>query len=123
MILHIKPFSINKAWVWTNPKYGKPRRVKSDKYKQWRIDCINLLPNISKQFNKDTKIELYIKFGFSSAACDIDNPLKSLIDALQDKYKGFNDKMIYRLVVDREQVKKGKEFIELNIYDYDPTTI
>ena len=57
-------------------------------------------------------------FGFSSKAGDIDNPIKLFLDILQKKY-GFNDKNIYELQVEKRDVKKGKEFIQFKISEYE----
>jgi Holliday junction resolvase RusA-like endonuclease len=62
----------------------------------------------------DGELELDITFGLSNRAADIDNPLKCFIDVLQKKY-GFDDKMIYRLIVNKVITKKGEEFIEFEI--------
>lgn len=106
MKLNIKPLSVNEAW--------KGRRLRSSKYKGFINDVMLILKpcKIPPGF-----LELNLKFGFSNFNSDIDNPCKCFIDCLQKKY-GFNDKLIYRLVVEREQVKKGKEFIEWNIKSF-----
>lgn len=106
MILHIKPFSVNKAW--------KGRRYRTDEYKQYKRDVLNLLPKLDIDFKNDLKIDLV--FGFSNSGSDIDNPLKPLLDIMQDKYK-FNDKQIVELHIKKEKVKKGNEFIKIRIND------
>ena len=103
MILNIKPLSVNEAW--------QGRRFKTPKYNKYIKDILTILPPLKVS---DCKLELEITFGLSSVAADIDNPLKCFIDCLQKKY-GFDDKMIYRLVVNKEIVKRGKEFIEFEI--------
>jgi Holliday junction resolvase RusA-like endonuclease len=108
MRLYIKPLSVNQAW--------KGRRFKTDKYEKYELDICAMLP---KMDIPDGFLCLSVTFGFSSAASDIDNPLKPLIDCLQKKY-GFNDKMIKRLIVDVEQVKKGKEFIDWELSAIEP---
>lgn len=103
MIINIKPLSVNAAW--------RGRRFKTPTYKQYERDVLLLLPKMEVP---DGYLELYLKFGFSSANSDFDNPVKLFVDCMQKKY-GFNDKMIKRAVVEVEKVKKGKEFIEFNI--------
>jgi Holliday junction resolvase RusA-like endonuclease len=101
--LPIKPFSINQAWV------GKLR--KTSKHRGYIKD----LSAILKQGPVPSgKLQVEITWGFSSKASDIDNPVKPFIDALQLKY-GFNDKDIYRLIMNKEIVKRGKEFIDFKI--------
>lgn len=99
-----KPLSVNKVWC------GK--RFKTDIYKVYEQELFFLLP---KELKIPTgKLHLKLKFGLSSKASDIDNPLKPFIDILQKKY-GFNDKKIYKLSVEKVDVKKGQEFIEFEI--------
>ena len=63
-------------------------------------------------------LEIYLKWGFSHAASDWDNPVKPFQDCLQKMY-GFNDNRIKRAVIDVEKVKKGDEFIEFELCAYD----
>ena len=103
MIVNIKPLSVNEAW--------QGRRFKTPKYNKYIKDMLTILPPLKVS---NDKLELVITFGLSSVAADIDNPLKCFIDCLQKKY-GFDDKMIYRLIVNKSIVKRGKEFIEFEI--------
>lgn len=100
MNLDIKPLSVNGAW--------KGRRFKTDQYKKYEHDILMLLRPV---IIPSGFLELTLTFGFSSAASDFDNPVKPFVDCLQKKY-GFNDKMIKRCVINVDNVKKGKEFIE-----------
>lgn len=104
MVIKIKPLSVNQAW--------KGRKFKTDKYKSYILKLNRQLPNIKNDFKGRLKASFV--FGFSSSASDIDNPLKPLIDILQKKYK-FNDNQIFILNVEKQIVKKGEEFIEINI--------
>lgn len=104
MRIELKPLSVNDAW--------KGRRFKTDTYKNWQRDLLLMLPKLKIEFKGDLKADFV--FGFSSKASDIDNPLKPLIDTLQKKYK-FNDNQIQELNVKKEIVKKGEEFITINI--------
>ena len=102
--IFIKPLSINKAF--------QGRRFKTKLYKSYENE---LIPKIKKiKIKEGAKLELDIKFGFSSKLADIDNPLKPLIDILQ-KSLNFNDKLIYKMTVEKLDVKKGSEFIEFTI--------
>ena len=109
MLINIKPLSVNQAW--------KGRRFKTKAYDKYIKDMMSILPKLKTPVGK---IELEITFGLSSRAADIDNPLKCFIDCLQKKYK-FDDKMIYRLIVNKEITKKGKEFILFNIKEIKET--
>ena len=103
MRLDIKPLSVNQAW--------KGRRHRSHLYNSYTHDILILLNDFEVP---EGELELYLKFGFSSAGSDFDNPIKPFVDCLQQRY-GFNDNRIKRCVVDVEKVKKGKEFIEWNL--------
>ena len=103
--INIKPLSVNQAW--------QGRRFKTKAYDKYISDMLMLLPKLKVSTEK---LELEITFGLSSRAADIDNPLKCFIDCLQKRY-GFDDKMIYRLIVNKDITKKGKEYIEFIIRD------
>ena len=62
----------------------------------------------------DGRLQLRLEFGLSSKNADLDNPVKLFTDILQKKY-GFNDRHIYRLEVEKVDVKKGKEYIEFEL--------
>lgn len=103
MRLSIKPLSVNEAW--------KGRRFKTGTYSKYISDVLLILKPLDVP---DGELSLSITFGLSSRAADIDNPLKCFIDCLQKKY-GFDDKMIFELIVKKEIVKKGDEFIDWEI--------
>lgn len=101
--IKIKPLSVNEAW--------QGRRFKTEKYKQYEKDLSLLLKPIKILNPKRIMIE--VEFGVS-ALSDIDNPIKPMLDILQKKYK-FNDRDVFYLIVKKRIVKKGYEFIELDI--------
>lgn len=103
--IEIKPLSVNEAW--------QGRRFKTEKYKNYEKLLLLSLPASKKNWDK-IPIELTLAIGFSNVASDIDNAVKPFIDVLQKRYK-FNDKYIFRLVVEKEMVTKGKEFIRFTI--------
>lgn len=105
--IDIKPLSVNDAW--------KGSRYKSNKYLKYQRDLRYLLPKIELP---DPPYIVYYEFGFSSKGSDIDNPVKPLQDILSKKY-GFNDNLIYRIVIDRVNVKKGEEYLKFKIESYD----
>ena len=109
MRIDIKPLSVNQAW--------QGRRFKTKAYDKYIHDMMMILPPLKVP---NGKIELEITFGSSSRAADIDNPLKCFIDCLQKKY-GFDDKMIYRLIVNKVIVKKKFEYIDFNIKELQNT--
>ena len=64
------------------------------------------------------KLILIVIWGASSKASDTDNILKPFIDILQKKYN-FNDKMIYKIEVEKMEVKKGEEFISFDLQSFE----
>lgn len=107
MRLNTKPMSVNEAW--------QGKKYKTIKYKLYEKECLLLLPK--KIALPDGKIKISLLFGFSSKNCDADNPVKCFIDILQKKY-GFNDNKIYEYSIKKVDVKKGEEFIEFNIEQF-----
>ena len=107
IMLNIKPLSVNQCW--------QGRRFKTKAYKQYESALLTLLPNI--QFTYKDNIKVDITFGLSAKTCDIDNPLKPVLDILQKKY-GFNDRSIYELHVYKIIVPKKEEFIKIRINEY-----
>lgn len=88
------------------------RKVKSFDYRKYEKNILSILPNdivIPKG-----KLKLNIKIGVSSPLADVDNALKPFIDCLQLKYK-FNDKMIYKITIEKDDVPKGSEFIKFSL--------
>lgn len=102
-IIKIKPLSVNKVWAG--------RRFKTPLYKDYEREVFFQLPKLEIPKGK---LKLKITFAFSSKASDIDNPIKPLIDILQNTYR-FNDKQIYKLEVEKIDVKKDREFIDFEI--------
>lgn len=100
--LQIKPLSVNECW--------QGKRFKTKAYLSYEKQLLLLLPKIG---NSDFS-RISIEFGFSSKLSDLDNPIKPLLDVLQKKY-AFNDKDIYELNIKKTDVKKGEEFILINI--------
>ncbi len=108
--VNIKPLSVNEAW--------QGRKFKSPKYKLYEQELLFALP--MTDINWDTlPLEVSLVIGMSNMASDVDNVVKPFIDVLQKKYK-FNDKYIFRLVVEKKLVVKGAEFIEFYIKKMTP---
>lgn len=107
MKIDIKPISINQCW--------QGRRFKTKKYKDFEKELLLKLPAFEIP---PGKLTLVINFGLSSKNSDWDNPIKPFQDILQKKYN-FNDRMIYKAIVSKIDVKKGNEFIEFFINKYE----
>lgn len=106
MKIGIKPLSVNQCW--------QGRRFKTKKYKSYERELLAKLPNLSVS---NGLLDISVVFGYSSKLSDIDNGLKPLLDILQKKYN-FDDRQIYHLDVTKEIVKKGNEYIKIEINEY-----
>ncbi len=102
----IKPLSVNKCW--------QGKRYKTTEYKTYESQMLWLLPAVVLP---QPPYEVEYKFGVSSKLADWDNPVKPLQDILQKKY-GFDDRDIFRAVVEKEIVPKGEEFIVFDIREF-----
>ena len=99
----IKPLSVNDAW--------QGKRFKTKEYKAYEGSVLLLLPKIDVP---DGDLLLSLTFGLSSKNADVDNPVKCFVDCLQKKYD-FNDRRIYKMIVEKVDVKKGCEFIDFSL--------
>ena len=86
----LSPFCTNNLWYTLNLDWPQ-RKTKTYKYSDWKILLekklpIGFLPSNMKNYGLGIEVGIREEF-------DLDNTLKSLIDALQEKY-GFNDSEI-----------------------------
>lgn len=107
--IKIKPLSVNDAW--------QGRRFKTPEHTNYSTALHYLLPHNQKVIIPPGKLEVFYRFGLSSANSDWDNCIKNFQDALAKKYQ-FNDKLIFRGIVEKELVKKGLEYVEFEIKEY-----
>jgi Holliday junction resolvase RusA-like endonuclease len=105
--LNIKPLSVNQAW--------QGKRFKTPLYKKYEQDCLFMLPNLKLGL---PPYQINIEVAYSTIAADLDNCIKPMIDILQKKYN-FDDKHVYRLVAEKKVVKKGNEYIVIEISGYE----
>ena len=106
----IKLLSANKAW--------RGRRFKTPEYEVFEKELFFTLPAYEIPIGG---LELYIKAGLSSRLADIDNIAKQTIDVMQIKYN-FNDNRIYKLILEKEVVKKGEEYLKFEFNKYEKNT-
>ncbi|MCX4024772.1 hypothetical protein [Spartinivicinus marinus] len=102
-----KPLSVNEAFLG--------RKVKSKKYRDYEEILISTLPDVSVP---EGKLTLKLLVSYSNSRADIDNALKPFIDVLQKRYD-FNDNKLYRLVIEKNIVKKGEEFLKFQLIPYE----
>ena len=101
--VEIKPLSINIAF--------QGRRFKTPAYKKFESDLLFLLPKIQIP---EQPYEFYYEFGFSSKLSDLLNPEKLVTDIICKKYK-IDDRYIVRMVLEKQIVQVGKEYIKFQI--------
>lgn len=99
--INIKPLSINETYKVIKVR-GKYLIGTSPTYKSFKNEIQFLLPNDIVVDYNNIKIDVIVYF--KNSRSDIDNPLKSFIDSLQEKY-AFNDKDIYEINIKKEVVK------------------
>lgn len=106
--INIIPLSVNGAW--------QGKRFKTPRYKKFEADLLLCLPNKRYVFDKNAKLKVKYIFGFSSKLSDLANPEKLVTDILCKKY-GFDDRQIYEMLLIKEIVPKGAEFIDFEIIE------
>ena len=106
MIINIKALSVNKAWAG--------RRFKTKDYKTYEEELLLTLP---KYNIPEGNLEAYYEVGYSNKLADYDNFIKPFQDILQKKYN-FDDNRIYKMIVEKKIVPKGKEYISFNFKKY-----
>jgi Holliday junction resolvase RusA-like endonuclease len=104
-----KPLSVNQAW--------QGKRYKTQEYKDYEKAILLQMPK--KSIDKKAMLRIDFFFGFSNVASDLDNPVKLLLDIAQKKF-GFNDSQVFEMVIRKCIVKKGKEFIEMSVFELLP---
>lgn len=104
--VNIVPLSVNRAW--------QGKRYKTKEYLKFEHDMMYLLPKMIMPF---PPYSITIKYGFSSKLSDLDNPTKLVLDIMQKKYF-IDDKNIFELIITKEIVPKGKEYIEIDAKTY-----
>ena len=104
-----KPLSVNEAW--------QGKRYKTQEYKDYERSIFLQMPK--KSIDKKMMLRVEFFFGFSNSSADLDNPVKLLLDIAQKKF-GFNDSQVFEMVIRKCIVKKGKEFIEMGIFQLLP---
>ena len=107
MRVDVKPLSVNKVW--------QGRRFKMPEYHNYEKLLLLILP---KYKLPEPPYEIHFTFGLSSTLFDWDNSIKPLQDILSKKY-GFNDKLIFKGVVEKVKVDKGNEFFDFEIIHYE----
>jgi len=107
-----KPISTNELWY-----RSKQMTVK---YRLWRESVYDELKEREKRwpFKPEDKLVFDIKVGFSSPLADCDNPIKAILDTWQNIFK-FNDRYVFSVSSEKEIVKRGQEYFEVTVIEYE----
>lgn len=105
-----KPLSINAAY-YRNKRKTVAYRAYED---AWALTLIEHKLKISPE----DRLRIDYKWGFSNKAADVDNPIKTTQDVMQNWFE-FNDKQVYIVKAVKTLVKKGEEFAEIVIQRMD----
>ena len=106
----VKPVSANKM-------YYRAKQLTKE-YREFREAVYDCFPNPPKfPFDDKEPLAIIIKCGLSSRLADLDNICKPAIDTMQ-LLLGFNDKRIFHMDVAKEIVKKGEEYLYIEIKGY-----
>ena len=108
----IKPLSVNDAW--------QGKRFKTRQYKEYEERLGWLLP--AHYPIPEGRLQLTIRAGFSNKQSDVDNVCKPFLDILQKRYN-FNDRQVYKIEMEKEDVTKGEEYIQFSIQRYEPKSV
>ena len=119
--IHIKPFSVNL-------RIGVQAKKNRVAYAAWKATINELLPPADELgLEKSDKFSIAITFGVSKKF-DLDNCLKTTIDALEKKYGQMtkkddftfsNDAQIYAICARKKIVEQGEEFIHFGFIPFD----
>ena len=107
MRIHIKPLSTNKLFQgrrFRTPEYDVYELLIRQAITKWKPEIYD-------------KMTFVIRVGLSSKNADLDNCIKAFVDILQKKYL-FNDSRVYRIEAQKEIVKKGAEYIDIEILPF-----
>lgn len=106
--IQVAPMTVNRAW--------QGKRYKTKRYEEYEIEMLHALP---KDFvmPPEPPYGLEYRVGFSRVDADLGNIEKPLTDILCKKY-GFNDRDVFRIVLEKQIVKRGEEFVRVRIYPW-----
>ena len=107
MKLNLKPLSANRMFY--------RNKNKTVEYRQFQEDVRDLSMGKDWPFGTDP-VQFEVNVGLSSKAADLDNCIKPILDTYQNIYDDFNDNKVYKIVLRKEIVEKGKEYVDIKIH-------
>ena len=55
----------------------------------------------------------------SNRGADLDNVIKPILDTYQGVYEEFNDNKVYNIKLEKRIVKRGGEFLDIRVREYE----
>ena len=105
----MKPISANRMFVRKNRT-----TFKTADYKQFQEEMALILMGAEWPF-QDKPVLFIVYAGLSNRASDLDNIIKPLLDTYQSIFEEFNDKTVQGIILQRDRVKRGGEYLWVRI--------
>ena len=91
---------------------------KSADYLQYQNDIRDQLIGTDWPFGSG-QVSFNIIAGLSNRGADLDNVIKTILDTYQGVYDDFNDNKVYNIELEKRIVKRGGEFVDIRIREYE----
>jgi len=91
---------------------------KSADYLQYQNDIRDQLIGTDWPFGSG-QVSFKIIAGLSNRGADLDNVIKPILDTYQGVYEEFNDNKVYNIKLEKRIVKRGREFLDIRIREYE----
>ncbi len=65
------------------------------------------------------QVSFNIIAGLSNRGADLDNVIKPILDTYQGVYENFNDNKVYNIELEKRIVKRGREFLDIRVREYE----
>lgn len=102
----INPLSVNKVW--------RGRRYKTPEYEEYERELLLMLPKKEMIFGY-VSIDIVLYFNRPNN-CDLDNPIKPILDIITKKGYIEDDRKIYELSIKKEKREKAGFKIKIEKY-------
>jgi len=91
---------------------------KSAEYLQYQNDIRDHLIGTDWPFGAD-QVSFTVVAGVSNRGSDLDNVIKPILDTYQGVYEEFNDNKVYNIKLEKRIVKRGGEFLDIRVREYE----
>ena len=94
---------------------GVRKTYKSKAYQDYQNEIRDELMGIDWPFANE-KVSFLVQAGLSNRGQDLDNIIKPVLDTYQTIYDEFNDNKVYSIMLTKDIVKKGEEYLHVTVY-------